>query len=53
MFYPAKVPDLIGIEDRKYIDHTGTHLHRNIGDLMRYAAARELRRATSSSRAAT
>jgi hypothetical protein len=37
-YYPAKVPDLIGIKDRKYIDHTATHLHRNIGDLMRYAA---------------
>jgi Di-haem oxidoreductase, putative peroxidase len=34
----AKVPDLIGIKDRKYIDHTATHLHRGIGDLMRYAA---------------
>ncbi len=38
ILYPAKIPDLIGIEDRKYIDHTGTHLHRNIGDFMRYAA---------------
>ena len=38
ILYPAKVPDLIGIRDRKYIDHTGTHLHRGIGDLMRYAA---------------
>lgn len=38
VFYPAKVPDLIGIADRKYIDHTGTHLNRGIGDLMRYAA---------------
>jgi mono/diheme cytochrome c family protein len=38
ILYPAKIPDLIGIKDRKYIDHTGTHLHRNIGDLMRYAA---------------
>ena len=37
-FHPTKVPDLIGIEDRKYIDATATHLHRNIGDLMRYAA---------------
>ena len=36
--FPAKIPDLIGIKDRKYIDHTATHLHRNIGDLMRYAA---------------
>jgi mono/diheme cytochrome c family protein len=38
ILYPAKVPDLIGIQDRKYIDHTGTHQHRGIGDLMRYAA---------------
>ena len=37
-YYPAKAPDLIGIKDRKYIDHTATHLHRGIGDLMRYAA---------------
>ena len=37
-FYPTKIPDLIGIRDRKYIDHTATHLHRGIGDLMRYAA---------------
>jgi hypothetical protein len=38
LLYPTKVPDLIGIKDRKYIDHTGTHQHRGIGDLMRYAA---------------
>jgi hypothetical protein len=38
LFHPAKIPDLIGIKDRKYIDHTGTHLHRGVGDLMRYAA---------------
>jgi mono/diheme cytochrome c family protein len=38
ILYPAKIPDLIGIKDRKYIDHTGTHRHRDIGDLMRYAA---------------
>jgi hypothetical protein len=37
-FFLAKVPDLIGIRDRKYIDHTATHKHRNAGDLMRYAA---------------
>jgi len=37
-FYPVKVPDLIGVKDRKYLDHTATHLHRGIGDLMRYAA---------------
>ena len=38
LYYPAKIPDLIGIKDRKYIDHTATHLHRGIGDMMRYAA---------------
>ncbi len=36
--YPTKFPDLIGIKDRKYFDHTATHAHRGIGDLMRYAA---------------
>ena len=35
---PPQVPDLIGIRDRRYLNHTGTHLHRSIGDLMRYAA---------------
>lgn len=38
LYYPAKMPDLIGVKNRKYFDHTGTHLHRGIGDLMRYAA---------------
>ena len=38
LFYPVKVPDLIGVKDRKYLDATATHLHRGIGDLMRYAA---------------
>jgi hypothetical protein len=38
VFFPAKVPDLIGVADRKYLDHTGTHANRGIGDLMRYAA---------------
>ncbi len=38
LFYPTKIPDLIGFKDRKFIDHTGTHRHRDIGDLMRYAA---------------
>jgi hypothetical protein len=36
--YPAQVPDLIGIKDRRYLDHTGLVQHRSIGDLMRYAA---------------
>jgi hypothetical protein len=38
LYFPAKVPDLIGIGERKYIDHTATHLNRGTGDLMRYAA---------------
>jgi len=37
-FYATKIPDLIGIKDRKYIDHTATHQHRGPGDIMRYAA---------------
>src|SRR2546425_8086087 len=37
-FYVTKMPDLIGIGDRKYMDHTATHRLRDIGDLMRYAA---------------
>jgi hypothetical protein len=35
---PAKIPDLIGIRDRRYLDATGLTQHRDIGDLMRYAA---------------
>ena len=38
LYYPTKVPDLIGIKDRRYLDATGTHLNRGVGDLMRYAA---------------
>jgi mono/diheme cytochrome c family protein len=37
-YFPTKIPDLIGIKERTYIDHTATHLHRGAGDLMRYAA---------------
>lgn len=36
--YAVKVPDLIGIRDRKYLDATGLGIHRGPGDLMRYAA---------------
>jgi hypothetical protein len=35
---PAKVPDLIGVEQRRYFDATGLTQHRDIADLMRYAA---------------
>jgi len=37
-YYPARIPDLIGIKDRKYLDHTASHLNRGVEDLMRYAA---------------
>jgi Di-haem oxidoreductase, putative peroxidase len=36
--YPAQVPDLIGVKDRRYLDHTGLQQHRGPVDLMRYAA---------------
>jgi hypothetical protein len=35
--YPPQVPDLIGVKDRRYLDHTGLVHQRSIGDLMRYA----------------
>jgi len=35
---PAQIPDLIGIKDRKYLDHTGLLIQRSIADLMRYSA---------------
>jgi hypothetical protein len=38
VYYPTKVIDLIGVGDRRYIDHTATHRNRGVGDLMRYAA---------------
>ena len=37
-FSPVQVPDLIGVKDRHYLDHTGLHPHRSIVDLMRYSA---------------
>ncbi|HEY3135072.1 MAG TPA: hypothetical protein VGL29_03370 [Blastocatellia bacterium] len=36
--FAAQLPDLIGVKDRRYLDHTGLVRHRSIGDLMRYAA---------------
>ncbi len=35
---PLQVPVLIGLKDRKYLDHTGLYRHRSIADLMRYLA---------------
>jgi len=37
-FFPPRIPDLIGIKDRRYLDASGLVRHRSIGDLMRYAA---------------
>jgi len=41
-YTPAKVPDLIGIQERRYLDATGLVRHREIGDLMRYERTRTL-----------
>jgi hypothetical protein len=38
VMYVPKIPDLIGVKDRKYLDATGLVRHRSPGDLMRYAA---------------
>jgi hypothetical protein len=38
LFDPVQVPDLIGIQHRRYLDHTGLVQQRSIGDLMRYVA---------------
>lgn len=35
---PPAVPDLIGVEHRRYLDKAGLFRQRGIGDLMRYAA---------------
>ena len=35
---PPAIPDLIGIRERRYLDKTGLVRHRDVGDLMRYAA---------------
>jgi hypothetical protein len=35
--YPVRIPDLIGIKDRRYLDSTGLGQHRGLKDLMRYA----------------
>jgi hypothetical protein len=37
-FYVAKIPDLIGIKDRRYLDATATLRNRGPEDIARYAA---------------
>jgi hypothetical protein len=34
--FPTKTLDLNGVRDRKYLNHTATHLNRGVGDIMRY-----------------
>ena len=36
--HPTAIPDLIGVKERRYLDRTGLVRHRDVGDLMRYAA---------------
>ncbi|HEV2352007.1 MAG TPA: hypothetical protein VG028_19420 [Terriglobia bacterium] len=38
LYYPPAIPSLIGIQDIRYLDHTGLVRQRTIADLMRYAA---------------
>jgi hypothetical protein len=38
VLFPPAIPDLIGIKDIRYLDRTGLMQHREIADLMRYAA---------------
>ncbi|GAB4053001.1 c-type cytochrome [Spirosoma litoris] len=38
ILFPPSVPDLIGVQERTYLDHGGLSRHRNIGDMMRYIA---------------
>ena len=38
ILFPPQVPNLIGVKDRKYLDHGGLGQHRNIEDMMRYIA---------------
>ena len=37
-YSPVQIPDLIGVTERRYLDHTGLQRNRGLGDLMRYAA---------------
>ena len=39
--YPIRIPDLIGVSDRKYLDSTGLAINRGVQELMRYAASNQ------------
>ncbi|MBL8179940.1 MAG: hypothetical protein JNK48_34995 [Bryobacterales bacterium] len=38
LLYPPQIPDLIGVGERHYLDHTGLVHQKSIGDLMRYSS---------------
>lgn len=38
MYVPPQIPDLIGVRERKFLDHTGLVRHRGPADLMRYSS---------------
>jgi hypothetical protein len=38
MFLPPQIPDLIGVQERRFLDHTGLVRQNSIGDLMRYSS---------------
>ena len=38
LFAPAQIPDLIGVQERRFLDHTGLVQQRSVADLMRYIA---------------
>src|SRR4051794_358505 len=38
MLLPPQIPDLIGVRERRFLDHTGLIRHRSVGDLMRYSS---------------
>ena len=48
LFEPMQVPDLIGVQDRHYLDRTGLQQQHSIVDLMRYAALNQGADAVSS-----
>jgi hypothetical protein len=37
MLLPPQIPDIIGVQERHFLDHTGLVRHRGIADLMRYS----------------
>ena len=38
LYAPPQIPDLIGVKDRRFLDHTGFVRHNEIADLMRYSS---------------